>query len=171
MRMRTLFTAFLVATSLIATACTSNQQTSLPISSKDDGGATETDKTQRYEFSLTKDNLWYFIDSEYSVTNGNYYSCIYTFAGVLSYAYYENVVIHLDYDIVGMGEPGSYMYPTTTHKADIEFKLNASGSGLLTLPYDYVPSNAVPAITQTDLYGFTRTLTIKSVSGIVRFSI
>ena len=117
-------------------ACTSNQPntSSTSISSKDDGGAKETDKTQRYEFNLTKDNLWYFIDSAPSESgNSNYKTLYYTFQGVLSYAYYENVVIHFDYDIVGMGEPGSYMYPTTTHKADIEFKLNASGSGLLTL--------------------------------------
>lgn len=153
---------------LMLSACNSNQ----PNASKDDSGATETNTTKRYEFELTKDNLWYFVDSAPSETgNTNYKTLYYTFQGVLSYAYYDNVVIHLDYDIVGMGKPGSYSYPTTTHKADIEFKLNASGSGVLTLPYDYVPTNAVPTITQTDLYGFNRSLTIKSVSGTVRFAI
>lgn len=153
-------------------SCNSSQLNTSLNSLKNDGDATETDKTQRYEFSLTKDNLWYFIDSSPSDNGNNSYKTLYyTFQGVLSYAYYENVIIHLDYDIVGMGEPGSYMYPTTTHKADIEFKLNASGSGILSLPYDYVPSNAVPAISETTLYGFERTLTIKSVSGIVRFAI
>ncbi len=153
---------------LLLTACNSNQSTS----SKDDDGATETNTVKRYEFEITKDNLWYFVDSAPSETgNSNYKTLYYTFQGVLSYAYYDNVVIHLDYDIVGMGEPGSPYYPSTTHKADIEFKLNASGSGVLTLPYDYVPTNAVPTITQTNLYGFNRSLTIKSVSGTVRFAI
>lgn len=151
-------------------ACNSYQSSS----SKDDNGATETNTAKRYEFELTKDNLWYFVDSAPSETGNNTYKTLYyTFQGVLSYAYYDNVVIHLDYDIVGMGEPGSgiSIYPTTTHKADVEFKLNASGSGVLTLPYDYVPTNAVPTITETNLYGFNRSLTIKSVSGTVRFAI
>ncbi len=155
---------------LLLTACNSNQS----ISSNDDDGATEANTAKRYEFQLTKDNLWYFVDSTPSESGNDYYKTLYyTFQGVLSYAYYDNVVIHLDYDIVGAGEPGSdvIMYPTTTHKADIEFKLNASGSGVLTLPYDYVPSNAVPTITETNLYGFNRSLTIKSVSGTVRFAI
>lgn len=153
---------------LLISACTNRTNAS----KTDDSGATETNTAKRYEFELTKDNLWYFVDSAPSETgNNNYKTLYYTFQGVLSYAYYDNVVIHLDYDIVGMGEPGSFTYPTTTHKADIEFKLNASGSGVLTLPYDYVPANATPTITQTNLYGFNRTLTIKSVSGIVRFAI
>lgn len=153
---------------LLLTACNSSQLTS----SKDDDGAIETNTDKRYEFELTKNNLWYFVDSTPSVTgNSNFETLYYTFQGVLSYAYYDNVVIHLDYDIIGKGEPGGFTYPTTTHKADIEFKLNASGSGVLTLPYDYVPTNAVPTITQTDLYGFNRSLTIKSVTGTVRFAI
>ncbi len=132
----------------------------------------ETDKTQRYEFDLTKDNLWYFIDSAYSTANSSsyYYTCIYTFSGVLSYAYYENVTIYLDYDIVRNYEGGGN-YPSETHKAKIEFKLNAGGNGVLSLPYDYVPENAVPKITGSTLYGYSRTLTITSVTGKVKFAI
>ena len=150
-------------------SCGSSQPSisSASISSNDDGGAKETDKTQRYEFNLTKDNLWYFIDSEYSVTSGNYYSCVYTFAGVLNYAYYENVVIHLDYDIVGQGG----IYPTGTYKADVEVKLNAAGCGGVSLAYNYIPDNITPEYNETSFYGCNRSLSIKSVSGTIRFSI
>lgn len=153
---------------LMLTACASNQPSSSPESSKQNSEATETDKTQRYEFSLTKDNLWYFIDSSYSLSSNNeYYSCIYTFDGVLSYAYYDNVIIHLDYDIVGKGG----IYPTGTYKADIEVKLNAAGNGGVTLAYEYVPTNITPSFSGDSLYGYNRSLSIKSVSGMVRFSI
>lgn len=148
-------------------ACNSNQpSTSQPSPSSNE--ATETDKTQRYEFALTKDNLWYFIDSAYSTSgNSNYYSCVYTFAGVLSYAYYDNVIVHLDYDIIGQGGYN----PTGTYKADIEVKLNAAGNGGVSLAYDYIPSNITPAFSGDSLYGYNRSLTIKSVSGTVRFAI
>ncbi|MBO5578413.1 MAG: hypothetical protein J5955_04885 [Bacilli bacterium] len=150
---------------LMLSACNSNQSTS----SKDDSGATETDKAKRYEFDLTKDNLWYFIDSAYSTSgNSNYYSCNYVFQGVLSYAYYDNVIVHLDYNIVGQG--GGY-YPEGTYYADIEVKLNAAGNGGVSLDYEYIPSNITPAFTGTSLYGYSRTLSIKSVSGTVRFAI
>lgn len=153
---------------LLISACTNRTNTS----KTDDSGATETQTAKRYEFDLNEDNFWYFVDSAPSETGNNYYkTLLYTFEGVLKFAYYDNVIVHLDYNIVGAGEPGSPYYPSTSHKADIEFKLNASGSGVLTLPYNYVPANAIPTITQTDLYGFNRSLTIKSVSGTVRFAI
>ena len=153
---------------LMLTGCNSNQ----PSSSKDDSGATETNTTKRYEFELTKHNLWYFVDSAQSTTgNNNYTTLHYAFQGVLSYAYYDNVVINLKYSLVGKGEPGSPYYPSTSHTAAIAFKLNAAGSGTLSLSYEYVPENAVPNITQSDVSGFNRTLEITSVTGTVRFAI
>ena len=155
---------------LLLSACGANRNNSnLPSSSTD---AVETDKTQRYEFELNKDNLWYFIDSTYSTSGSeSYKTCIYSFQGVLSYAYYDHVIVYLDYDIVGMGEQGSPYYPSTTYKAKIQFELNAAGNGILSLSYDYVPENAVPKITAQTLYGFNRSLTITSVTGVVRFAI
>lgn len=161
-------TLLLLLPVLILASCNSNQPNSSSDSSKQNTEATETDKTQRYEFNLTKDNLWYFIDSSYSLSSNNdYYSCIYVFEGVLSYAYYDNVVIHFDYDIVGKGGYN----PTGTYKADIELKLNAAGNGGVNLPYDYVPANITPTFSGDSLYGYNRSLSIKSVSGTVRFAI
>ena len=159
-------TFFLTLPLLMLSAC-NNQPNE---SKKDDNGTVETQIVKRYDFELNKDNLWYFIDSAPSERgDGSYATLLYTFQGVLNYAYYDSVVVHFDYDIVGVGVNGNSYYPSTTHKADIEFKLNASGSGVLSLPYSYVPPNAVPTITQDSLYGFQRSLTIKSVSGTVRF--
>ena len=153
---------------LMLTAC--NDQPSE--SKKNDSGATETSTTQRYEFDLTKDNLWYFIESAQSTTgNNNYTTLHYVFKGVLSYAYYDNIVINIKYSLVGKGEPGSPYYPSTSHTADIAFKLNAAGSGTLSLSYEYVPENAVPTITQSNVSGFDRSLEITSVTGTVRFAI
>ena len=156
--------ALFVLPLLMLSAC-NNQQAASPTNGCCVVGASET---QRYAFELNAENMWYFIDSEPSETGGMNSTLFYTFQGVLSFAYYDNVIVHLDYDIVGIG--GS-MYPSTTHKADVAFKLNASGSGVLSLPCDYVPQNAEPEIPGTSLYGFNRSLTIKSVSGTVRFAI
>jgi hypothetical protein len=139
---------------------------------RNENGATETSTTQRYAFDLTKDNLWYFIESAQSSTGNSTYTTLhYTFKGVLSYAYYDNVVVNIRYSLVGRGEPGSSSYPSTSHTADIAFKLNAAGSGTLSLSYEYVPENAVPAITQNNVSGFNRSLNIMSVTGVVRFAI
>lgn len=151
---------------LILSACNSNQPSNVQTSGSE---IVDSSTIQYYEFDLNKNNLWYFIDSTPSESdNGSLRTLYYTFQGVLNYAYYENVVVHLDYD---MSIYDSYSQTTSTHKAGIEFKLNASGSGVLSLPYDYVPNNAIPSISESTLYGFDRLLTIKSVSGKVKFSL
>ena len=156
---------------LMLTACDSKENKTSKTSTTEEGFTTETNENKKYEFALTMDNYWYFIDAFQTQTGSNNTTLVYTFEGVLSFAYYDHVVFHIDYDIVGRGQPGDFHYPTTTHKADIEVKLNAGGNGGVSLPQDYVPENAIPSISENTLSGFYRTLTIKSVSGTVRFSI
>ena len=156
---------------LLLTSCNTNSETTTESQQNAD---TQSIAVERHEVELNKDNLSYYVNVsfDYFNTTGNYretYTC--TLSGVLSYAFYDNVVVTLNYDIVGKGEPGSYSYPTTTHQAKVDVKLNAAGGGYVALPYDYVPSNAVPAIEQTNLSGFNRSLSVASVAGKVIYII
>lgn len=161
----------LVFCTLLLTSCGINNET---ISETQQNNNISSNAVERHEIELNKNNLSYYVDVSFSYfnTSGNYretHTC--TISGVLSYALYDNVVVTLNYDIVGRGEPGSYSYPTTTHQAKIEVKLNAGGGGYVALPYDYVPSNAIPAITQDNLSGFDRSLSVASVTGRVLYVI
>ena len=138
------------------------------VSSNDPNAPIETEKVKRYEFDLSLDNYWYFIDvtSENTSThNAGYID--YSFKGVLSYAYYENVSFVIDYRIHGEG--GIY-HPSGDYQADIIMKLNASGSGVFYLKYDFIPDNFTPSFTGDSVSDYQRSSSIKSVSGKVIFS-
>ena len=163
---------FLLLPLILITGCTNNASTQNQDQSNKQEQISETDKTVRYDIALTKDNLWYYIDYSFTSSgNSDYETVSCSFAGVLSYAYYDNVVIKMNYNIVGRGEPGSIYYPSTSHVAKVELKLNAAGCGGLAYKYDYVPENATPAITQGSLSGFNRSFEITAVEGMVHFAI
>lgn len=127
---------------------------------------TEKDKTTKYDIEITLDNLWYYFDYSISKTTTTaYYSVKCEFKGLLSYAYYENVVVKLEYKAVRGGE-----FPKT-YTAQDELKLNAAGSGTKIYAYDYIPENATPKVSESDLYGFDRSAEIVGVEGKVRFAI
>lgn len=130
--------------------------------------AVETDKTRRYEFDLTMDNYWKFIDVRDTSTTGNYETLSFTFSGVLSYAYYEDVRFTVDYKAHGAG--GIYS-PSGDYEAKIVKELNAGGNGVLNLPYDYIPEETTPAFSGASFYGYERTISILGVSGKVLFAI
>lgn len=151
----------------ILSSCNSNSNKVTP--PKDDKAITETPATKKYEINLNKSNLWRFVDSEYSPDEYiNNYRCIYVFRGVLSYAYYDNVVIYLKYKIICRG---GFCDSEPTYYANIEVKLNAAGNGGVSLDRKYIPRNITPAFNGESFDRYNRSLSIESISGTVRFNI
>lgn len=137
----------------------------------------ETDKIKRYDISLNTENYWKYIDitGVFDLNKNKYDYLIYKINGVLSFAYYEDIIITFDYYVHQINGTTEY-----NHHADIEVKLNAGGNCQESIiRYDDVSYNFTPALVShmygqnnvTSLYDYDRHLSVKNISGIVRFSI
>ena len=91
---------FLIVPVLLISACTdetSSAKSEQQQSSSNKTQITENDKTTKYDIDITLDNLWYYFDYSISKTTTTaYYSVKCEFKGLLSYAYYEDVVVKLE---------------------------------------------------------------------------
>lgn len=158
---------FFLASLLTLASCSS--LSSVQQSPSESQQVVETDKAKRYEFDLDKDNYWRYLDLSISKTSQNeYYSLEVTFSGVLSFAYYENVVATFAFQASGTGGVGG-VYQTFT--ATIKAELNAAGCFHRIYSYEYIPENITPTFNGTSLYGYERTMTLFSITGKVLFAI
>lgn len=158
----------LVAILICLCGCSNNSPTSSQNIDSNNSSVVETNKNKRYEFDLTMDNYWKFFlntQEEYSANSYSPNSIIYENEGVLSYAYYEDVVfvLELSYSI-------TYNGVTTTNKFDdVTLKMKANGYGKFTYSYEY--SREINGKDSDSLYNYKRELKVKNVSGKVIFSV
>ena len=134
---------------------------------------TEVLSSKRYEIKLNKNNYWEYLDisgnldvsANETVSRGVYKNVSCTIEGVLNFAYYENVIVTMDY----------YIYDSNKeyHNADVVIELNASGSAFKELQYTFLPENAEPKFDSqtTNLANYNRKLSLKDITGMIYFSI
>lgn len=108
-----------------------------------------------YNIDLTMDNHWKFLDWD----KRNY-----QFTGVLSYAYYDNVVITLQRKIISE-------YTTNTYSENYTIELNAAGCKTYSFT-EYTFDQIKELLNHTGYLGsYGNEITIISISGKVQFSI
>ena len=108
-----------------------------------------------YNIDLTMDNHWKFLD--WDKRNNQ-------FTGVLSYAYYDNVVITLQRKIISE-------YTTNTYSENYTIELNAAGCKTYSFT-EYTFDQIKELLNHTDyLSSYSNEITIINVSGKVQFSI
>lgn len=108
-----------------------------------------------YNIDLTMDNHWKFLD--WDKRNNQ-------FTGVLSYAYYDNVVITLQRKIISE-------YTTNTHSENYTIELNAAGCKTYSFT-EYTFDQIKELLNHTGYLGsYGNEITIISISGKVQFSI
>ncbi len=108
-----------------------------------------------YNIDLTMDNHWKFLD--WDKRNNQ-------FTGVLSYAYYDNVVITLQRKIISE-------YTTNTYSENYTIELNAAGCKTYSFT-EYTFDQIKELLNHTDyLSSYSNGITIINVSGKVQFSI
>ena len=108
-----------------------------------------------YNIDLTMDNYWKFLD--WDKRNNQ-------FTGVLSYAYYDNVVITLQRKIISE-------YTTNTYSENYTIELNAAGCKTYSFT-EYTFDQIKELLNHTGyLSSFSNEITIINISGKVQFSI
>lgn len=108
-----------------------------------------------YNIDLTMDNHWKFLD--WDKRNNQ-------FTGVLSYAYYDNVVITLQRKIISE-------YTTNTYSENYTIELNAAGCKTYSFT-DYTFDQIKELLNHTGyLSSYSNEITIINISGKVQFSI
>lgn len=116
----------------------------------------EDSKENYYNIDLTIDNYWKFLD--WDKRNNQ-------FNGVLSYAYYNNVVITLQRKIV------SEEYTTNTYSENYTIELNAAGCKNYSFT-EYTFDQIKELLNHTGYLGsYKNEVTIINISGKVQFSI
>ena len=168
--MKKMISFLLICTLFMLTAC-SSKKTTTTIVTTDEHGAIEDDKNKRYEFDLTMDNYWKFFDNiqeEYMVGANSYDPIIYTNKGILSYAYYEDVIITFELSYTMHNPYAENEEDKLKHKVigNVYLPLKADGYGIFTYGYNY----PVEGETSTSLYWADRYLKVVGISGKVIFS-
>ena len=108
-----------------------------------------------YNVDLTMDNYWKFLD--WDKRNNQ-------FTGVLSYAYYDNVVITLQRKIISE-------YTTNTYSENYTIELNAAGCKTYSFT-EYTFDQIKELLNHTGYLGsYSNEITIINISGKVQFSI
>lgn len=108
-----------------------------------------------YNIDLTMDNHWKFLD--WDKRNNQ-------FTGVLSYAYYDNVVITLQRKIISE-------YTTNTYSENYTIELNTAGCKTYSFT-EYTFDQIKELLNHTGYLGsYSNEITIISISGKVQFSI
>lgn len=108
-----------------------------------------------YNIDLTMDNYWKFLD--WDKRNNQ-------FTGVLSYAYYDNVVITLQRKIISE-------YTTNTYSENYTIELNAAGCKTYSFT-EYTFDQIKELLNHTGyLSSYSNEITIINISGKVQFSI
>lgn len=108
-----------------------------------------------YNIDLTMDNYWKFLD--WDKRNNQ-------FTGVLSYAYYDNVVITLQRKIISE-------YTTNTYSENYTIELNAAGCKTYSFT-EYSFDQIKELLNHTGyLSSYSNEITIINISGKVQFSI
>ncbi|MCI6354424.1 hypothetical protein [Eubacterium coprostanoligenes] len=108
-----------------------------------------------YNIDLTMDNHWKFLD--WDKRNNQ-------FTGVLSYAYYDNVVITLQRKIISE-------YTTNTYSENYTIELNTAGCKTYSFT-EYTFDQIKELLNHTGYLGsYGNEITIISISGKVQFSI
>lgn len=108
-----------------------------------------------YNIDLTMDNYWKFLD--WDKRNNQ-------FTGVLSYAYYDNVVITLQRKIISE-------YTTNTYSENYTIELNAAGCKTYSFT-EYTFDQIKELLNHTgSLSSYSNEITIINISGKVQFSI
>lgn len=108
-----------------------------------------------YNIDLTMDNHWKFLD--WDKRNNQ-------FTGVLSYAYYDNVVITLQRKIISE-------YTTNTYSENYTIELNTAGCKTYSFT-EYTFDQIKELLNHTGYLGsYGKEITIISISGKVQFSI
>lgn len=108
-----------------------------------------------YNIDLTIDNYWKFLD--WDKRNNQ-------FTGVLSYAYYDNVVITLQRKIISE-------YTTNTYSENYTIELNAAGCKTYSFT-EYTFDQIKELLNHTGyLSSYSNEITIINISGKVQFSI
>ena len=108
-----------------------------------------------YNVDLTMDNYWKFLD--WDKRNNQ-------FTGVLSYAYYDNVVITLQRKIISE-------YTTNTYSENYTIELNAAGCKTYSFT-EYTFDQIKELLNHTGyLSSYSNEITIINISGKVQFSI
>lgn len=108
-----------------------------------------------YNVDLTMDNYWKFLD--WDKRNNQ-------FTGVLSYAYYDNVVITLQRKIISE-------YTTNTYSENYTIELNVAGCKTYSFT-EYTFDQIKELLNHTGYLGsYSNEITIINISGKVQFSI
>lgn len=145
---------------------TSNTSESTPPNNESTSNSSNNTGLKHYEIDLTADNYQTFLNfsKEALTINNRFYNYNYILSGVLSYAYYENVVVTFDitykYDEGDFG--GEY-----TYQGEYSIVLNAAGNAQFK-GSDQAILNAINCPTKH--YGSDQTITIKKVTGKIIFS-
>ena len=157
---------FLLLSPLLLISCATATN---PSSASTAAEVIETDKTKRYDIDLNTSNYWKYLDLSIAKTSQNvYYGLQLDIDGVLTFAYYEDVVMTFDYVATGTGGVGGTM---ATYTGTVSVALNAAGSYHQTYSYEFIPENVSPTFQGSSFYGYERSMTLKSIKGMVHFAI
>ena len=167
--MKKMISFLLICTLFVLTACSSKKTTTTMVTT-DEHRAIEDDKNKRYEFDLTMDNYWKFFDNtqvEYMASAETYNEIKYINKGILSYAYYEDVVFTLELSYTKHNKYAENEEDRNIHTTigNVYLPMKADGSGIFVYAYNYLGDT-----TEQSLYWSTRYLKVVGISGKVIFS-
>lgn len=135
-----------------------------------DQGTSESNSAnaaERHVVTLTTDNLWYYLDAGSNIVKPGSSDSVYlTFAGVLGFALYDNVVVKGDlvfYDPTASPAESDYSH----YRFDL--RLDAAGDGSFVWEGDVFPASH-PAGTAT-FFDYTRKTEVEGISGEVIYTI
>ena len=127
----------------------------------------DTGTFRHYTISLSMYNYVSFFGIEYS--SGQ--SAKLTASGVLTFAYYENVVITALCTYEYSSPFGNMNCDNAVYTAVTKIKLNASGNGSVIFAYDYIPDNIIPEFTDSSAGLFSKRFEIIDVEGTILFTV
>ena len=155
---------FIILTLSMFVLCSCSNKTTKSIVTKDENGMIVDDKIRHYEIDLNMDNYWKYFENtvnEYSAGANSHDTIEYENLGVLSFAYYENVIFtfELSCEIKNSGELIHYDLGT------IQIETKADGYCKYRFPTKYEIDG-----TERDMYFYTKKLEVVSITGKIVFS-
>ena len=119
---------------------------------------TENNGPKHYEIELTKSNYQSYLDLKWNKTNSTHAGSL---SGVLSFAYYDNVVVTFDVTCQG------YSWEAV-HQGEYSILLNAAGNADI---YYNDPALLRALKVSSSIQNMSPKFTLKSISGKVIFSL
>lgn len=127
----------------------------------------DTGTFRHYTISLSMYNYNTFFGIEYS--SGKSAKLI--VSGVLTFAYYENVVVTALCTYKYSSPFGNMNCDNAVYTAETEINLNAAGNGTVIFSTDYIPDNIKPEFTDGAASVFSKSFEIIDVEGTILFTV